>query len=45
MDDEEEDEDGDDNDDDGDEQTTSMACRPREDGDWMAPLWFASLAS
>ena len=45
VDDEEEDEDGDDNDDDGDGQTTSMACRTCEDGDWMAPLWFASLAS
>ena len=45
VDDEEDDENGDDNDDDGDGQTTSMACRTREDGDWMAPLWFASLAS
>ena len=45
MDGEEGDEDGDDNDDDGVGQTTSMAYRPREDGDWMAPLWFASLAS
>ena len=44
VDDEEDDEDGDDNDDDGDGQTTSMACRTCEDGDWMAPLWFASLA-
>ena len=43
--DEEDDEDGDYSDADGDGQTTSMACRPREDGGWMAPLWFESLAS
>jgi len=35
LDDESGDEDGDEDDDDDDGQATSMACRAREDGDWV----------